>query len=121
MSMGGLSQPECSPGTLERTSKVNGCEVFLHIRSVFGWSKSDIPILASNPDVGSARFYCQFSLDKMWTLQAGSRVPMCIIYPKMPPSAKLTQHANLFTLVKGYIHSSFAPCKSELLLVAEVI
>ena len=33
-----------------------------------------ILILASNPDIRSARFYGQFSLDKTWTLQAGSSV-----------------------------------------------
>ena len=80
----GLLFPECQTmygmyyvHTLKPTCKVHGCKVFLHVRSVFGWSKSEIPILASNPDVRSARFYGQFSLDKTWTLQAGSSVLGC--------------------------------------------
>ena len=31
-------------------------------------------VLVSNQDIRSARLYGQFSLDKMWTLQAGSSV-----------------------------------------------
>ena len=61
-------------GTLEPTCKVHGYKVFLHVRSVFGWSQSEILILASNPDIRSACMYGQFSLDKTWTLQAGSSV-----------------------------------------------
>ena len=53
---------------------VHGYKVFLHIRSVFEWSQSENLIVASNPDIRSARLYGQFSLDKMWTLQAGSSV-----------------------------------------------
>ena len=39
-------------------------------------------MLASNPDIRSARFYGQFSLDKIWTLQAGSSV---VTYPQKVP------------------------------------
>ena len=53
---------------------VHGYKVFLHIRSVFELSQSYILILASNPDIRSARSYGQFSLDKTRTLQAGSSV-----------------------------------------------
>ena len=45
---------------------------FSHVRSIFGLSQSEILILASNLDIRSAHFYGQFSLDKRWTLQAGS-------------------------------------------------
>ena len=44
------------------------------VESVFGWSKSDILTLAINPDIRSARFYGQFSLDETWTLLRGGDV-----------------------------------------------
>ena len=49
---------------------------YTDIRSIFGWSESEIIKLGSNPDIWSACIYGQFSLDKTWTLQAGSSVPM---------------------------------------------
>ena len=60
--------------TLEPTCKVHGYKVFSHVRSVYVLSKSEILILASNPDIRSACFYGQFSLDKMRALQGGSSV-----------------------------------------------
>ena len=54
--------------TLEPTCKVHGYKVFSHVRSVYVWSKSDIFILACSPDIRSARFFGQFSLEKTWTL-----------------------------------------------------
>ena len=56
------------------TCKVQGYKVFSNVWSVVGWSKSETLILASNPDIRSARFYGQFSLDKTWTLHGGSSV-----------------------------------------------
>ena len=39
--------------TLEPAFMVHGYKVFWHIRSVFGWSQSEIHIVASNPDIRS--------------------------------------------------------------------
>ena len=58
-----------SSSTLEPICKVHIYKVFWHVRSGFGWSQSQILILASNPDIRSARFYGQFSLDKTRTLR----------------------------------------------------
>ena len=73
--------------TLEPTCMVHEYKVFLHIRSVFEWSQSYILILANNPDIRSARLYGQFSLDKTWTLQAGSSVYFVDFHLIVPLSA----------------------------------
>ena len=50
--------------SLEPTCKVHRYKVFSHVRSVFGWSKSYILILASNPEKGQPAFMVNFFMTK---------------------------------------------------------
>ena len=59
----------------------HGLQGLLVIRSTFGWAQHYTFILASSLDIRSACIYCQLSLDKMWTLKAGSSVLLIIERP----------------------------------------
>ena len=60
-------------------------------------------ILISNPDIRSARLYGQFSLDKTWTLQAGSTV-----LAQVAESTCLHLHSTLFIWLRNQILTYFA-------------
>ena len=85
-----LSRTQAGPG---RAVKQEQEEISPnHVQAIYGAS-----VLASNPDIRSARLYGQCSLDKMWTLQAGSSVPTTQVDKEVPYTSDILVDIMILT------------------------